>query len=91
MVVMMVIVIIIVMAMMIVMISSVDGLSGAGGRVHSVHIQWAQLHSNNIHTQEIRLWVARQGQQQEERESSWEQPGASYKAATLGSGCEVSL
>ena len=33
--------------------------------------------------------MARQGQQQEEREVSWEQ-AATYKAATLGSGCEVS-
>ena len=37
--------------------------------------------------QEIRLWVARQGQK-EERESSREQ-SFSYKQATLGTGCEV--
>ena len=37
--------------------------------------------------QEIRLWVARQGQQ-EERESSRDQ-SLSYKQATLGTGCEV--
>ena len=41
----------------------------------------------NNDCQEIRLWVARQGQQ-EERESSREQ-SFSYKQATLGTGCEV--
>ena len=46
-----------------------------------------------IFTQEMRLWVARQGEQEEmESSSSWEQPApASYKPATLGSGCEVKL
>ena len=39
--------------------------------------------------QEIRLWVARQGQQ-EERESFRDQ-SLSYKQATLGTGCEVAL
>ena len=43
--------------------------------------------TNKDSGQEIRLWVARQGER-EERENSWEQ-AASYKPATLGSGCEV--